>query len=219
MIRITNLVKGFTDGDQSIDVLRDINVEVPNGSSLAITGPSGSGKSTLLNVMAGIIECDSGEVELAAAGQKYNLHQLNESQRTKFRRQHIGYVHQFFNLIPTLTVLENVLLPAELNKRKDLFQHGARLLDDFGLADRSDKFPHVLSGGEQQRVAVARALLMKPAVILADEPTGNLDQANTELVADLLFAMAKDFQVSLVVATHSEEVAARAGLRLHLGEV
>ena len=141
---------------------------------------------------------------------------INERARTAFRRQHIGYVYQFFNLVPTLTVLENVRLPARLNRRPDLEAFASTLLGDFGLSDRLHDFPEKLSGGEQQRVAVARAVLLRPPLLLADEPTGNLDSGNSAQIADLLFSSCRDQNIMLVLATHSHEIAAMADTRLHL---
>ena len=142
---------------------------------------------------------------------------MSERERTIFRRQHIGYVHQFFNLVPTLTVWENVALPASLNQISDGRERSLALLSEFGLDGRADAFPDVLSGGEQQRVAVARALVIDPLVVLADEPTGNLDRANTEIVSSLLFGACKSNGTTLVIATHSDDVAAQADEHLRLG--
>ena len=217
MVRVSGLEKNYRDGDRQIKVLSDLSLELRAGQSLALTGPSGSGKSTLLNVLAGLIPSDAGEVALCFGQHNFALHQMHEAAVTRMRRHYIGYVYQFFNLVPTLTVLENVRLPARLNKAKELDQLAVDLLCDFGLGARLDVFPHVLSGGEQQRVAVARALLAKPPLILADEPTGNLDVDNTARVAQLLFGTAKEMGLSVIVATHSEEIAGRADQHLRLG--
>ena len=216
MIRISGLTKAFDDGDRRVIVLNGLSVSVSECASLAVTGPSGSGKSTLLNIMAGVLAADDGTVELVTKDGTFALHEATEAQRTRIRRRYVGYVHQFFNLIPTLTVLENVLLPAHLNKRPELEEDAVGLLRGFGLAGRSLSFPEVLSGGEQQRVAVARALLVRPALLLADEPTGNLDRRNADAVADLLYGMAAQYEVTLVVATHSGRVASRADATLSL---
>lgn len=217
VVNVSALGKTYQDGDRSIEVLRDLNVTLDAGHSLAVTGPSGSGKSTLLNILAGIIPCDQGQVRLQLGEDDFELHGASERSRTRMRRRYIGYVYQFYNLVPTLTVLENVRLPARLNKRRDLDGRAGQLLRGFGLGERENVFPEVLSGGEQQRVAVARALLLQPPLLLADEPTGNLDAANSEHVASLLFDSAKDMGVSLVIATHSDDIAARADQHLHLG--
>ena len=218
MIRISNLAKSYIDGGNTVDVLQDISLNIEAGETMALMGPSGSGKSTLLNILAGTIVCDIGVIDYSFAGQKVMWHSLNAKARTQFRRQHIGYVHQFFNLIPTLTVLENVRLPGRLNKRRDLDQRAADLLEQFGLAHRLDAFPEVLSGGEQQRVAVARALVLRPAFVLADEPTGNLDSKNSQHVIDLLYRCAAENDTALIVATHSDAIAQRADQQFLLGD-
>lgn len=215
-ISASNISKQFIDGDRRIDVIRSLSFDLAGGESLAVTGPSGSGKSTLLNLLAGVLPLDDGELALDLPGGAILMHKTAERERTAIRRRHIGYVYQFFNLVPTLTVLENVRLPARLNRRPDLDRRASDLLEDFGLVDRFDAFPEVLSGGEQQRVAVARALLMSPPLLLADEPTGNLDLDNTKQVADLLFRTAKDLGVALIIATHNPEVAAMADQQLQL---
>ena len=215
-LTINRITKQYTDGDRRIDVINDLSFELMSGESLAVTGPSGSGKSTLLNLLAGVLPVDTGELVLDVPGGAVCMHDASERERTAIRRQHIGYVYQFFNLVPTLTVLENVRLPARLNRRRDLDKRAAELLQNFGLADRIGVYPEVLSGGEQQRVAVARALLLSPPLLLADEPTGNLDLANTAQVANLLFQTAHEMGVALVIATHNPEVAAMADHQLHL---
>ncbi len=217
IVQATGLGKSFQDGDKSIEVLHGLNFSLDQGQSLAVTGASGSGKSTLLNILAGIIPMDEGEVKLTLGGSEFGLRHASERSRTRMRRRYIGYVYQFFNLVPTLTVLENVCLPARLNKRRDLDPQARKLLADFGLGERFDVFPEILSGGEQQRVAVARALLLQPPLILADEPTGNLDAVNSEHVASLLFESARQMGVSLVIATHSGDIAGRADQHLQLG--
>ena len=215
-LNVKKISKHYQDGGRQIDVIRDLSFSVAAGESLSVTGPSGSGKSTLLNLLAGLLELDDGDMSLELKGKIFSYRAANERSRTAFRRQHIGYVYQFFNLVPTLTVLENVRLPARLNQQPELERHAATLLGDFGLSERLHDFPETLSGGEQQRVAVARALLLKPPLLLADEPTGNLDIENSNLVADLLFSSCREQNISLVLATHSKEVATMADTRLHL---
>ena len=215
-LNVKKISKHYQDGGRQIDVIRDLSFSVAAGESLSVTGPSGSGKSTLLNLLAGLLELDDGDMSLELKGKIFSYRAANERSRTAFRRQYIGYVYQFFNLVPTLTVLENVRLPARLNQQRELERHAATLLDEFGLSDRLHDFPETLSGGEQQRVAVARALLLKPPLLLADEPTGNLDAENSNRVADLLFSSCREQNISLVLATHSTEVAAMADTRLHL---
>ena len=215
-LNVKNISKHYQDGSRQIDVIRDLSFSVAAGESLSVTGPSGSGKSTLLNLLAGLLELDGGDMTLALKDKTFSYRTADERSRTALRRQHIGYVYQFFNLVPTLTVLENVRLPARLNQQRELERHAATLLGEFGLSDRLHDFPETLSGGEQQRVAVARALLLKPPLLLADEPTGNLDAENSNHVADLLFSSCREQNISLVLATHSTEVAAMADTRLHL---
>ncbi len=219
VLEVAGLSKRYADGDRVVEVLRDVSFSLAPGQSLAVTGPSGSGKSTLLNILAGIVTADDGAVRLRLSDDEegeVDLLELDDAERTRLRRRHVGYVHQFFNLVPTLTVWENTVLPARLNKRRDLDDAAMALIAGFGLGDRCDDFPEVLSGGEQQRVAVARGLLLQPPLLLADEPTGNLDAANSEQVASLLFSAARERGVALVVATHSETIAAQAEQRLHL---
>jgi len=216
VLEISGLSKSFQDGETVIDVFKDIDFELAAGQALAVTGPSGSGKSTLLNILAGLIEADAGQIKANLAGNTYNLLLMTPRQLTQIRRRHIGYVHQFFNLIPTLTVLENVRLPGRLNKQRHLDERALELLEIFGLTHRLNYFPEKLSGGEQQRVAVARALLLAPPLILADEPTGNLDAENAQQVATLLFKYARELNSSVIIATHSQAVAARADHHLYL---
>jgi len=215
-LTVDNISKHYQDGGQQINVIRNLSFNVAAGKSMSVTGPSGSGKSTLLNALAGLVEIDDGEIALAIDDSNFSYRAATERARTAFRRQHIGYVYQFFNLVPTLTVLENVQLPARLNRRSDLEALASSLLADFGLSDRLHDFPEKLSGGEQQRVAVARAVLLKPPLLLADEPTGNLDGENSAQIADLLFSNCRDQNIMLVLATHSHEIAAMADTRLHL---
>ena len=215
-LTVHKIGKHYQDGSRQIEVIRDLSFNVAAGKSLSVTGPSGSGKSTLLNALAGLVELDDGDITLEIEDRIFSYRAANERARTAFRRQHIGYVYQFFNLVPTLTVLENVRLPARLNRRPDLEAHASTLLSDFGLSDRLHDFPEKLSGGEQQRVAVARAVLLRPPLLLADEPTGNLDSENSAQIADLLFSSCRDQNIMLVLATHSHEIAAMADTRLHL---
>ena len=206
----------YVDGEHEVTVLSGLSINVEAQRSLAVLGPSGSGKSTFLNILAGIVSVDAGSVQFNVRDESFALHLLPEAERTAFRRRHVGYVHQFFNLIPTLTVWENVALPASLNKLSDVRERAEALLDEFGLLDRAGAFPDVLSGGEQQRVAVARAIVTEPAIVLADEPTGNLDRVNTEAVTRLLFATCERYGATLIVATHSPTVAALADEHLYL---
>jgi putative ABC transport system ATP-binding protein len=205
---VEGLTKVYGGGERARAVLRQLDAEIDRGEYLAVRGRSGSGKTTLLNLLAGIDEPSEGEIHFA--GQP--LSELSSRARTVFRRDHVGFVFQFFNLIPTLTVEENVLLPAELagSVRPAASSRALELLDEVGLRDRRASFPDQLSGGEQQRIAIARALLLNPSVILADEPTGNLDRATGEQVLALLNAMRLEAGSTLILVTHSRRIAASA---------
>jgi putative ABC transport system ATP-binding protein len=205
LVRLDRVTKDYSEGRELRHVLTDASLEVGEGEFVAIRGRSGSGKSTVLNLVAGIDRPSSGEIYVAGTA----LSQLGSRERTLLRRDHIGFVFQFFNLIPTLSVLENVLLPAELSGR-DESRRAADLLERVGLADRAASFPDRLSGGEQQRVAIARALVRDPRLVLADEPTGNLDDATGATVMGLLDALTRRAGKTLLLATHSREVGALA---------
>ncbi len=213
-IRFENVNKEFQEGEKRRAVLCDLNAHIARGEFVAMVGRSGSGKSTLLNLLAGLDVPTSGDIWIGEA----RISALDDRARTLFRRDHIGFVFQFFNLIPTLTVRENVLLTAELNgwKEKDALARANELLDAVGLLERAQVFPDKLSGGEQQRVAIARALCADPALILADEPTGNLDADTGVKVLDLLTRLAREHDKTLVMVTHSLDVAARADRVLRL---
>lgn len=198
----------YVEGERSRAVLNDLNADFLRGEFAAVTGPSGCGKSTLLNLISGIDRPDAGRIEIdgqAVTG-------LPERERTVFRRLHIGFIYQSFNLIPTLTVLENICLPLALNGHRapHARDQALAMLDEVGLADRTDSYPDVLSGGEQQRIAIARALVHKPRLILADEPTGNLDAGSAASVAALLNSLVRAAGATLILVTHSEQLAALA---------
>ena len=207
-IRLNGLSKGFQEGSETRAVLRDASAEFASGEFVAILGKSGSGKSTLLNLISGIDLVDQGDIWVN--GQR--LTTLNEHQRTLFRRQNIGFIFQFFNLIPTLTVWENVVLPLELAGMNNgqARSRAEALLAAVGLLDRRDTFPDRLSGGEQQRVAIARALVHDPLIVLADEPTGNLDEDTGWQVMALLDRLTRQSGKNLILVTHSNEAAAYA---------
>jgi putative ABC transport system ATP-binding protein len=208
MIELAGLTKVYKEAAGERVVFRDLYLRVQEGEVVVLLGPSGSGKSTLLNLVSGIDLPTSGEVRIDGVA----LTSLTERQRTLFRRDRLGFVFQFFNLIPTLSVEENVLLPLELSGRDTAADHArARaLLADVGLGDRAGAFPDRLSGGEQQRVAVARALAHDPAVVLADEPTGNLDRQSGGAVLGLLERLARGSGKTVLIVTHSEEAAGLA---------
>src|SRR5262249_19290305 len=196
--------KSYREGDSQHVVLRDVDAAIHTGQIAVLVGRSGSGKSTLLNLMSGIDLPSDGAVRVDGT----DLTALGERQRTLFRRQRIGFVFQFYNLIPLLTVEENVLLPLQLTDRADTAGRARMrdLLDRVGLADRADSFPDRLSGGEQQRVAIARALVPDPVLILADEPTGNLDADTAAVVLELFDRLVRELGKTVVMATHSREV-------------
>lgn len=213
-IRLEGLTKSYQQAGKSRVVLNDLSVTFQEGEFVAIRGRSGSGKTTLLNLLAGIDDPTSGKIYYGGLP----FSDLPREQRTLYRRDHIGFVFQFFNLIPTLSLLENVLLPAELSK-VDLKQAQARalgLLGQVGLQGREADTPDRLSGGEQQRVALARAVMLKPMVILADEPTGNLDQKTGDDVLKLLSTLREDSDTTLIMVTHSHTLANRADRVLYL---
>lgn len=220
------LVKTYRDGARERRVLDGTSFTARHGECIALWGPSGSGKSTLLNILAGLVRPDAGEVYVRPAdGVTDGLAQengaivvqaLSATQATRYRRRCLGYVFQFFNLVPTLTVAENIRLPLALNGLENRWPEAKARLDRLGLGDRLDAFPDVLSGGERQRVAIARALAHRPSIVLADEPTGNLDAANTQTVADLLFEAVRAEGATLLLATHDASLAARADRRIDL---
>ena len=201
---LKNLCKSYPESMSERTVLRDVNETIAPGEIVVLLGRSGSGKSTLLNLISGIDKPSSGEIW---AGDTC-LTALDEQQFTLFRRRRIGFIFQFFNLIPTLTVMENLLLPLELNGQTGAgpTARACHLLAEVGLADRAESFPDHLSGGEQQRVAVVRALIHEPAIILADEPTGNLDDENGRHVVELLDRLVRQHGATMIMATHSREV-------------
>lgn len=203
-IELIDVDKSYTEGTRTHTVLSSASLSIASGERVAVLGPSGSGKSTLLNLVSGIDLPDAGTVRVDSL----DLGRLDERSRTLFRRDRVGFVFQFFNLIPTLTVAENLALPLEL-KGVPAEGRAGDLLEQVGLADRADSFPDRLSGGEQQRVAVARALVHEPGLILADEPTGNLDQDTGAVVVDLLDRLVADAGATLVVVTHAQALADR----------
>ncbi|MBE1283591.1 MAG: ATP-binding cassette domain-containing protein [Rhodobacteraceae bacterium] len=188
-----------------VEILRDISLDVSRHSSVGLVGPSGSGKSSLLMLMGGLEQATGGQV--TALGQ--NLTALDEDALARFRRDHMGVVFQSFHLIPTMTALENVATPMELAGQEDAFDRAAAELEAVGLSHRADHFPAQLSGGEQQRVALARALAPRPDILLADEPTGNLDGANGKAIMDLLFELQARHGATLIMVTHAPDLAAR----------
>lgn len=197
-----------------VEILHGISLKVAKGQSLGLIGPSGSGKSSLLMVMGGLERASSGTV--SALGQ--DLTAMNEDGLARFRRDHMGVVFQSFHLIPTMTALENVATPLELAGHPDAFSRAAQELEAVGLAHRTDHYPAQMSGGEQQRVALARALAPRPDILLADEPTGNLDGANGQAIMELIFGLSEKHGATLVLVTHAPELAARCDSVIRLND-
>ena len=217
ILKIHELEKTYSSGSKELTVLSTISFEVTQGSIFSIVGPSGSGKTTLLGLCAGLDHPTSGTIELCGS----NLHHLDEDERALLRNKKVGFIFQNFQLLPTLTALENIIVPLELQGEKDASKTGMELLQKVGLADRFDHYPSQLSGGEQQRVALARAFSNKPSILFADEPTGNLDEETGEKVIQLLFQLNKEAGTTLVIITHDLELANRTQqiLRLKGGKI
>lgn len=205
MLEVKNLSKIYTSGERSLTVLHDVNFSVKAGETLSIMGPSGSGKTTLLGLCAGLDQASEGEVLINGV----TLKGLGEDARAAIRKQDVGFIFQNFQLLPTLTALENVMVPLELKKRKDAKAKAMSLLELVGLADRATHYPTQLSGGEQQRVSIARAFANEPKLLFADEPTGNLDTETGSKIEDLIFELNEKENTTLILVTHDPELAAR----------
>ena len=205
ILNIQNLSKTYQSAGHTLTVLDNINFSVDAGSTLSIVGPSGSGKTTLLGLCAGLDRSSSGLVEL----NNVRLDNLTEDQRAQVRNQYVGFIFQNFQLLPTLTALENVMVPLELRGEKNIRPRALDLLDKVGLADRVNHYPAQLSGGEQQRVSLARAFSNQPKILFADEPTGNLDAETSDKVVKLIFDLNKEAGTTLVLVTHDLDLASR----------
>jgi putative ABC transport system ATP-binding protein len=212
MIEVRRVRKWIQNGARTVEILKGVDLSIPSGQFVAIVGASGSGKSTLLGLLAGLDTPSEGEIWLDGTP----IHNLEEEALSAVRGQKLGFVFQSYQLIPTLTALENVLLPFELNKPGDGIPKARRLLEQVGLAERADHYPVQLSGGEQQRVALARAFIVEPPIVMADEPTGNLDSVNGEKVLELLLSRNRDAGTTLVLVTHDPQVAALAHRKIVL---
>ncbi|MCP5117946.1 MAG: ABC transporter ATP-binding protein [bacterium] len=213
VIRISGLKKSIDTGTHRVDILQGIDLDVPRGQFIAIMGPSGSGKTTLLGLMAGLDSPSEGSIVLDGV----EISGLGEDELASVRGHKVGFVFQAYQLIPTLTAEENVMLPAELSGNGGGSRERAHeLLENVGLGDRTDHYPVQLSGGEQQRVALARAFMVKPPILMADEPTGNLDTANGKHVLELLISLNRREETTLVLVTHDRELAAHADRRITL---
>ena len=217
VLKVAGLTKTYQSGSRPLTVLDDVQFTIHGGDTCAIVGPSGSGKTTLLGLSAGLDSPTSGSVTLCS----HPFGSLSEDQRAEVRNEHVGFVFQSFRLIPTLTAIENVMVPAELRGRYDVRDEAAALLSEVGLGDRYDHFPSQLSGGEQQRVALARAFINRPDILFADEPTGNLDSETGEHVVELLFKLNREAGTTLVLVTHDLDLARQTDriIRLHGGKV
>ena len=217
ILKINGLAKHYTSGQKQLTVLKNISFEVEQGQTFAIVGPSGSGKTTLLGLCAGLDRPDEGSVELCG----HDLDALNEDERAALRNKEVGFIFQNFQLLPTLTALENVSVPLELQGVKDALKKSKELLEKVGLGDRMHHYPSQLSGGEQQRVALARAFANAPSILFADEPTGNLDEETGEKVIQLLFDLNKEAGTTLVIISHDLDLANRTQqiLRLKGGQI
>ena len=217
MVRAVNVAKEVASGSSSLTILQDIDLSIATGESLAIVGASGSGKTTLLGILAGLDLPTTGTVELAGSV----LTDLDEEARALVRGRSVGFVFQNFQLLASLTAAENVLLPMELRGERDAVSRAAHLLDRVGLGQRGHHYPRQLSGGEQQRVAIARAFACQPAVLFADEPTGNLDSKTGAHITQLLFELNNDFATTLILVTHDPRLAERCGrsVRLAAGRI
>ena len=212
MIRLRGVSKTVQSGGQPLTILHPLDLDVPHSQCLAIVGPSGSGKSTLLGLIAGLDAPKSGQILIDGV----DITTLDEDALARLRGEKIGFVFQFFHLVPSLTALENILVPMEIAGRRDSRSRAQLLLDEVGLHDRGHHYPSQLSGGEQQRIAIARAMANDPPLILADEPTGNLDTTNGRNILDLLLTVRKARGATLVIVTHDASVAAVADARLTL---
>ena len=212
MIQLRGVSKTVMSGGQPLTILHPLDLDVASGRCLAIIGPSGSGKSTLLGLIAGLDSASSGSIAIGGT----DITTLDEDALARLRGEKIGFVFQFFHLVPSLTAIENIQVPMEIAGRRDAAERAQALLDEVGLHDRGHHYPSQLSGGEQQRIAIARALANDPPLILADEPTGNLDSSNGRHVLDLLLQVRRARGVTLVLVTHDPSVAAIADERLVL---
>ncbi|HKI43696.1 MAG TPA: ABC transporter ATP-binding protein [Balneolales bacterium] len=212
ILEVDQLTQSFISGDHNLTVLNSITFSVERGTTCAIVGPSGSGKTTLLGLCAGLDRPTSGNVSLNGV----SLNELDEDERAEIRNQYVGFVFQNFQLVTTLTALENVMVPMELRGKKDVRQAAVDLLDQVGLSDRAHHYPSQLSGGEQQRVSLARAFINRPELLFADEPTGNLDNETSHIIEDLLFEMNRVHGATLLLVTHNLDLAGKCDRLIRL---
>ena len=212
MIKTSKVTKSVNTSEGKLEILHPISFEVKSGESVAIIGASGSGKSTLLGLLAGLDEVSKGEIHLDGEP----LHTMDEEARAVLRGQKVGFIFQSFMLVQSLTAIENVMLPAEIAGLDNPKQMASKILEQVGIGHRASHYPNQLSGGEQQRVAIARAIAMKPKLILADEPTGNLDSENSQMIADILFKYIKEEKSSLIMVTHDPKLANKAKRKIKI---
>lgn len=217
ILEVSQLSKSYQSGEKKLTVLEDINFTLQEGETLSIIGPSGSGKTTLLGLCAGLDHTDTGNISIVGN----SLTGLSEDQRAKVRNENVGFIFQNFQLIPTLTALENIMVPLELQGSKEAKHVAISLIEKVGLTKRKDHYPNQLSGGEQQRIAIARAFSNNPKLLFADEPTGNLDDETSERIEKLLFDLNKEQGTSLVLVTHDNELAGKTNhiIRLKGGRI
>ncbi|ETI98808.1 ABC transporter ATP-binding protein [Veillonella dispar] len=206
LLRVENLSKSYGKGEAKVDALKNINLSIKKGEFIAIVGPSGSGKSTLLHLLGGVDKPTNGNVFI----NDINIYDLKEKDLAIFRRRNVGLIYQFYNLIPVLTVKENILLPAELDNRKIDKEYLEDLLKTLDLKERENHLPSELSGGQQQRTSIGRALINRPSIVLADEPTGNLDSKNSKEIVELLKVSVKKYNQTLIMITHDTNIALQA---------
>ena len=212
LLKLKNVNLKYQTGNDLIKVLNNINLETKKNESISIVGESGSGKTSLIMLIGGLEKASSGKIYF----ENQEITKLNEDEVSKIRRKNIGIIFQSFYLIPNYTAVENVALTLELNNLKNPYDRAKELLDRFGLKNRFNNLPNQLSGGEQQRVAIARAIAMKPKLILADEPTGNLDSENSQMIADILFKYIKEESSSLIMVTHDVKLANKAKRKIKI---
>ena len=206
ILKVENLTKSYGKGEAKVDAIKNINLSINKGEFVAIVGPSGSGKSTLLHLRGGVDKPTSGKVYI----NDVDIYNLKEKDLSIFRRRNVGLIYQFYNLIPVLSAKENILLPAELDNRKIDKEYLDDLLNTLGLKERENHLPNELSGGQQQRTSIGRALINRPAIVLADEPTGNLDSKNSKEIIELLKLSVKKYKQTLIMITHDINIALQA---------
>lgn len=207
------------NGEHIVKALDDVNLTIEKGKFQAIVGTSRSGKTTLLNILGGLDYASEGAVRFFPGGnisQKIELNNMTNDELTRFRRSHIGFIFQNYNLVPMLTVMENIIFPLQLDEQEIFLDFVEEIINRLNISDQKDKYPHQLSGGQQQRVSIARALILRPDIILADEPTGNLDQKNSQQVIALLRDSAKEYEQTIVMVTHDNEIAGECDRRIYL---